>query len=149
MILATRRGRLPSCWRRTQTIEAPPSVLRLFEVAGLQEHLHRPARELAHGLKQGLDLVTAIANKLEVLLLDEPTAGLTTAEREKIGEVIQHLVRDAGVTVILIEHDLDFVLRIANRIAVLHDGRVIECGPPDIVAQSSIVREAYLGVATS
>jgi branched-chain amino acid transport system permease protein len=147
MILATRRGKLPSCWRRTKEIVVPPSVSRLFEVAGLQQHLHRPARELAHGLKQGLDLATAIANKPDVLLLDEPTAGLTTNERAKIGEVILHLVRDAGVTVILIEHDLDFVLRIADRIAVLHDGRVIECSTPEVVAQSPIVREAYLGVS--
>ncbi len=145
MILATRRGKLPSCWRRTSEVIVPPSVLRLFEVAGLQDHLHRPARELAHGLKQGLDLATAIASKPDVLLLDEPTAGLTANERTKIGAVIQHLVRDAGVTVILIEHDLDFVLRIADRIAVLHDGRVIECGPPEVVAHSPVVREAYMG----
>ena len=147
MILGTRRGRLPSFRRRSKLVEVPPSVLRLFEVAGLQEHLHRPARELAHGLKQSLDLATAIANQPEALLLDEPTAGLTANERTKIGDVIQHLVRDAGVTVILIEHDLDFVLRIADRIAVLHDGRVIECGPPEIVAHSQVVREAYVGVS--
>jgi branched-chain amino acid transport system permease protein len=146
MILATRRGKLPSCIRRTKDIAVPASVQRLFDVAGLQPHLHRPARELAHGLKQGLDLATAIAAKPDVLLLDEPTAGLTANEREKIGEVIQHLVRDAGVTVILIEHDLDFVLRLADRIAVLHDGRVIECGSPDIVSHSQVVREAYVGV---
>jgi branched-chain amino acid transport system permease protein len=146
MILATRRGKLPSCIRRTKDIAVPASVQRLFDVAGLQPHLHRPARELAHGLKQGLDLATAIAAKPDVLLLDEPTAGLTANEREKIGEVIQHLVRDAGVTVILIEHDLDFVLRLADRVAVLHDGRVIECGSPDIVSHSQVVREAYVGV---
>jgi branched-chain amino acid transport system permease protein len=145
MILATRRGKLPSCIRRTKDIAVPASVQRLFDVAGLQPHLHRPAHELAHGLKQGLDLATAIAAKPDVLLLDEPTAGLTANEREKIGEVIQHLVRDAGVTVILIEHDLDFVLRLADRIAVLHDGRVIECSTPDVVAQSPVVREAYVG----
>jgi branched-chain amino acid transport system permease protein len=145
MILATRRGRLPSWRRRSGLVEVPPSVLRLFAVAGLDEHLHRPTRELAHGLKQGLDLATAIANRPEVLLLDEPTAGLTATERAQIGEVIQHLTRDVGVTVILIEHDLDFVLRIADRIAVLHDGRVIECGPPEIIARSEVVREAYVG----
>jgi branched-chain amino acid transport system permease protein len=145
MILATRRGRLPSWLHRTKDVAVPASVPRLFDAAGLQPHLHRPSRELAHGLKQGLDLATAIAAKPDVLLLDEPTAGLTANEREKIGEVIQHLVRDAGVTVILIEHDLDFVLRIADRIAVLHDGRVIECSTPDVVAHSPVVREAYLG----
>ena len=145
MILATRRGKLPSCIRRTKDLVLPASVLRLFDVSGLQAHLHRPARELAHGLKQGLDLATAIAAKPDVLLLDEPTAGLTANERAKIGEVIQHLSRDAGVTVILIEHDLDFVLRIADRIAVLHDGCVIECNTPDVVALSQVVREAYVG----
>jgi branched-chain amino acid transport system permease protein len=147
MILAARRGHLPSFLRRTTELAVSPSVLRLFDVAGLQNHLHRPARELAHGLKQGLDLATAVATRPDVLLLDEPTAGLTAHEREKIGEVLQHLVRDVGVTVILIEHDLDFVMRIADRIAVLHDGQVIECGPPDVVAHSQVVREAYLGVS--
>ncbi|MFN0121944.1 MAG: ABC transporter permease subunit [Blastocatellia bacterium] len=146
MVLATRRGRLPSCWRRTREIAVPAPALQLFDVAGLRVHLHRPARELAHGLKQGLDLATAIAAMPDVLLLDEPTAGLTAHERAKTGEVMQHLARDAGVTVILIEHDLEFVLRIADRIAVLHDGRVIECNTPEVVAQSPVVREAYLGV---
>jgi ABC-type branched-subunit amino acid transport system ATPase component len=97
-------------------------------------------------LKQELDLATAIAVRPDVLLLDEPTAGLTAHEREKIGEVIQHLARDAGATVILTEHDLDFVLRLADRVAVLHDGRVIECGSPDIVSHSRVVSEAYVGV---
>jgi hypothetical protein len=125
---------------RANETAVPAPVLRLFEVAGLQPHLQRPARELAHGLKQALDQATAIAARPDAHLLDEPTAGLTANEREKIGEVFQHLARDAGVTVILIEHDLDFVLRIADRVAVLHDGRVIECSTPDVVAQSPVVR---------
>ena len=137
MILATGRGKLPSFHRRTTELAVSPSVLRLFDVAGLQNHLHHPARELAHGLKQGLDLATAVAARPDVLLLDEPTAGLTAHEREKIGEVLQHLVRDVGVTVILIEHDLDFVMRIADRIAVLNQGRLDGLGTHTELLHSS------------
>ena len=123
----------------------PAAVVRICEAAGLTGHLDRPAGELAHGLKQGLELATAVAARPEVLLLDEPTAGLVSVERERIGEILTHLARHAGVTVVLIEHDLDFVLRVADRIAVLDDGRIVECGAPDVVAASPAVRNAYLG----
>jgi branched-chain amino acid transport system permease protein len=148
MILGTKCGKLPSPLRRTLNVEVPRSVLKICEVAGLENHLNRPAKELAHGLKQGLELATAVASRPDVLLLDEPTAGLTEHERALIGEILLGLVRNVGVTIILIEHDLDFVMRIADRIAVLNDGQIIEYGPPDVVANSAVVREAYLGVSS-
>jgi branched-chain amino acid transport system permease protein len=145
LILATRRGRWPSPWRRTTAVAVPDAVVRICDAAGLTDHVNRPAGDLAHGLKQGLELATAVAARPEVLLLDEPTAGLVAGERELIGGVLTQLVREVGITVILIEHDLDFVLRIADRIAVLDDGRIVECGAPEDVAQSAAVRGAYLG----
>jgi branched-chain amino acid transport system permease protein len=146
LIVAIGRGRWPAPWRRTMEVAVPAAVLRITDAAGLASHVNRPAGELAHGLKQGAELAVAVAARPELLLLDEPTAGLVANERETIGQILTHLVRDAGVTIVLIEHDLDFVLRLADRIAVLDDGRIVECGDPAAVAGSSAVRDAYLGV---
>ena len=145
LILAGQRGRFPRPWRQTTAVGVAPAVQRICEAAGLMNHVNRPAAELAHGLKQGLELAIAVAGGPELLLLDEPTAGLVAAERELIGHILTDLVRNVGVTVVLIEHDLDFVLRIADRIAVLDDGRIVEVGTPAVVAQSAAVRQAYLG----
>ena len=108
----------------------------------------RSRRALAHGLKQGLELAAALAMRPEILLLDEPTAGLTANERHVIGEVFRRLL-DAGMTIVLIEHDLDFVARVADRVIVLHGGKVVESGTPAEVAASPVVREAYVGTAVT
>ena len=101
---------------------------------------------LAHGLKQGLEIAMAVAARPTLLLLDEPTAGLTAAERGVIGAILRRLVAE-GITIVLIEHDFDFVGEVSDRVAVLHDGRVIETGTFDEVSASAVVREAYLGTA--
>ena len=145
ILLATHNGRCPSLWRSTREVDVPPAVLRIVDATGLQVHLQRPVSELAHGLKQGLDIAAAMAGRPEVLLLDEPTAGLVASERELIGGLLRQL-RDAGVTIVLVEHDLDFVGRVADRIAVLDEGRVVICDVPAAVVQSAPVREAYLGL---
>jgi branched-chain amino acid transport system permease protein len=121
-------------------------VLDVVEATGLTDRDNDLGGTLAHGLKQGLELAAAVASRPQVLLLDEPTAGLTTAEREVIGSVLRRLV-GAGMTVVLIEHDLDFVYQVADRVAVLHEGRIIEQGTPAEVANSTVVRQAYLGAA--
>ena len=106
----------------------------------------RPSPALAHGLKQGLELAAATSVRPEILLLDEPTAGLTSNERHVIGDVFRRLV-EAGMTIVLIEHDLDFVARVADRVVVLHGGKVVESGTPAEVSESAVVREAYVGTA--
>lgn len=111
---------------------------------GLQGRDHEKSTSLAHGLKQGLEIAASVASRPQVLLLDEPTAGLTHNERAVVGTVLQRLAR-GGMTIILIEHDLDFVNRIADRVVVLHEGRIIEDGTPAEVSNSDVVREAYLG----
>jgi ABC-type branched-subunit amino acid transport system ATPase component len=88
----------------------------------------------------------AVAARPRVIILDEPTAGLTAHERHDIGRVLEHL-RDIGIAVVLIEHDLDFVIRVSDRVVVLHGGRVIEDGLPETVRGSEVVRSAYLGTA--
>jgi branched-chain amino acid transport system permease protein len=145
VLLASRRGRRPSLWRRSVAIPVSEPVLEILSATGLTGHEDILASELAHGLKQGLEIAAAVAAEPRVLILDEPTAGLTANERHVIGEVLRALVA-RGIAVILIEHDLDFVQRIADRIAVLHEGRVLEVGTPEAVSASAVVRQAYVGV---
>jgi branched-chain amino acid transport system permease protein len=146
ILLASRKGRIPSLWRRTTTIPVAKSVLDIVGATGLDGREDTPSPVLAHGLKQGLELAAAVSVRPELLLLDEPTAGLTSNERHVIGEVFRRLV-GAGMTIVLIEHDLDFVARVADRVIVLHGGKVVESGTPAEVSASAVVREAYVGTA--
>lgn len=146
ILLASRRGRLPSLVRRTAAVPVPEPVVTLCETTGLDRHLDDRGTDLSHGLKQALELAATIAAWPECLLLDEPTAGLTGQERSLIGGVLEMLVRDHRRTVVLIEHDLDFVDQLADRIVVLQDGRVLAVGPTSEIKQDESVREGYLGV---
>ncbi len=146
ILLASRRGRLPSVWRRTSAIAVPAPVVALCEATGLDRHLDDPGTSLSHGLKQALELAATVAAWPDVLLLDEPTAGLTTQERALIGRVLRQLVSEHGRTVVLIEHDFDFVDELADRIVVLQDGRVLKVGSTSEIKRDESVREGYLGV---
>ncbi|MEO3830168.1 ATP-binding cassette domain-containing protein [Actinomadura sp. B10D3] len=146
MCLAARRGRVPSLWRRSRRIEVDPEALRVLAASGLTERLDAEVSTLTHGLKQALELAAAVALRPKLVLLDEPTAGLTVEERAVVGELLRDLVA-AGLTVVLVEHDFAFVRGIADRMAVLHDGQTTVVGPVAEVADSPLVREIYLGVA--
>lgn len=146
ILLAGHRGRRPSLWRRSGQVAVSEPVLEILSATGLVGREDVLASELAHGLKQGLEIASAVAAEPRVLILDEPTAGLTPNERHVVGDVLRRLV-GRGISVILIEHDLDFVQRIADRVAVLHEGRVIEVGTPQEVSSSTVVRQAYVGAA--
>jgi branched-chain amino acid transport system permease protein len=148
ILLAQRKGRIPSPWRRTKQIPVPRSVLDIVAATGLEGREDTPSPALAHGLKQGLELAAATSVRPELLLLDEPTAGLTSNERHVIGDVFRRLV-EAGMTIVLIEHDLDFVARVADRVIVLHGGKVVETGTPEEVSASQVVREAYVGTVVT
>jgi branched-chain amino acid transport system permease protein len=146
LLLAGHRGRWPSLRRRTIAIGVPPAVLDICTATGLGTSADALGGALAHGLKQGLEIAMAVAARPVLLLLDEPTAGLTASERAVIGSILRRLVAE-GITIVLIEHDFDFVGEVADRVAVLHDGRVVETGTFAEVAASAVVRDAYLGTA--
>ncbi len=148
ILLASRKGRIPSLWRRTKEVAVGRSVLEIVEATALAGREDELSPALAHGLKQGLELAAAVSVRPELLLLDEPTAGLTSNERHVIGDVFRRLV-GAGMTIVLIEHDLDFVARVADRVIVLHGGKVVESGTPAEVSASAVVREAYVGTAVT
>jgi len=148
LLLARHRGRLPSPWRRTRAIEVPAAVVELCRLTGLDRHLNVRASALPHGLQQALELAATVAAWPDLLLLDEPTAGLTAQERRVVGDVLRRLSRHQGRTIVLIEHDLDFVDELADRVVVLQDGAVLADGSAEEIKRSERVRQSYLGVST-
>jgi branched-chain amino acid transport system permease protein len=135
----------PSPWRKSTTVELPGPALHAVEVAGLLPLLQQPAGHLSHGAKQALELAMVLALEPTVVLLDEPTAGLTRDERAAIGGVLQELAASHRLCLLLIEHDLDFVREISTRLVVVHQGRVLLDGPLAEVADSELIRTIYVG----
>ena len=137
-----------SLWRRSYAVELPEPALHTVHVSGLLALLHEPAAHLSHGAKQALELAMVLALEPTVLLLDEPTAGLTREERAAIGSVLTELAQSHRLCILLIEHDLDFVREISTRLVVLHVGKVLVDGPLAEVAESEVIREIYVGGGT-
>ena len=116
---------------------------RVLELTGLTESRHASARILSHGQKQWLEIGMLLMQEPELLLVDEPVAGMTPQETERTGRLLTSLAGDHSVVVV--EHDMDFVRAIAKRVMVLHEGRVLAEGNMDEVQKDSAVREVYLG----
>jgi ABC-type branched-subunit amino acid transport system ATPase component len=115
---------------------APPradarAAAELLERVGLAERREVPARSLSHGERRQLELALALAGRPRVLLLDEPTAGMSPSETARITTLIASLER--SLTILIVEHDMDVVFRLADRISVLHEGRVLIEGTPEEV----------------
>lgn len=145
--LARSRHERPSPLRTVSTIRLPAAACDILRLTGLDGELATPVSLLSHGQKQSLELVMVVSLEPRVILLDEPTAGLTKAERTTIGAVLKHLTADLGYAAILVEHDLDFVRDISSRIVVLHQGRLVLDGDVEEVVSSPIVSEIYAGAA--
>src|SRR5215469_18582570 len=126
-------------WRRF-VAEAARAVV---ETTGLVDMLLRQARLLSHGQKQALELAMVLALEPKIVLLDEPTAGLTSLERRQIGDILKELASRHRLAVILVEHDLDFVREISSRVVVLHQGRIVLDGAVEEVVGSKLIRDIY------
>jgi branched-chain amino acid transport system ATP-binding protein len=123
------------------------AALALLDQVGLAAQADRVAGVLAYGDLKKLELAVALANAPEMLLLDEPTAGMAPAERGALMALIARIARERGLTVLFTEHDMDVVFSVADRIMVLHQGRVIALGRPDEVRADPQVQQVYLGEA--
>ena len=145
MRVARTRLLRPSMWRPATVLALPPAALQVLRATGLDRQLHTPASELSHGMKQALELAMVLSLEPSVLLLDEPTAGLTKAERTLVGQTLVDLTRHHALCVLLVEHDLDFVREISSRVIVLHQGSVVLDGTVDEVVRSELVRSVYAG----
>lgn len=120
-------------------------VNEAIENAGLSGYEDVPASSLSHGQQQQLEIGMAASLEPELLLLDEPVAGLDVAEREAIAERITHLNEKEGIAFIVIEHDTDFVANIADEVTVLHNGDVFREGDIEEIETDAEVKRIYLG----
>ncbi|GAB7039156.1 MULTISPECIES: ABC transporter ATP-binding protein [Catenuloplanes] len=134
--------RLPAHHRQERLIR--DRAAQCLARTGLTEWADRPAGELPLGQQRALQLARALCGRPRLLLLDEPASGLRAAERDRLAELIASL-RAEGLTILLVEHDVTFVMRLADRITVLDLGRVIADGPPARVRADPAVIAAYLG----
>ncbi|MFD9366372.1 ABC transporter ATP-binding protein [Streptomyces sp. NPDC060020] len=130
--------------RRAGTRAAATARARtLLERVGLPTRHDVPAAELSHGERRQLEVAVALATEPRLLLLDEPAAGMSPAETERLTRLIAALPDD--VTVLLVEHDLDMVFELADTVTVMHLGNHLTTGTPDEVRASAEVQSAYLG----
>lgn len=134
-VLATRRPRME---RRRRIAE----VLESIRLEDLRE---QTVNALTHGQRQWLEVGLLVAKDSELLLLDEPTAGMTAEETRATGTLVQNLVRQAGLSVIIIEHDIKFVRDLTAPVTVLHQGRVLCEGDFATISEDPRVRDIYLG----
>lgn len=117
----------------------------LIEQVGLSESLATTASTLSHGDQRTLEVTLALAIEPRLLLLDEPTAGMSPWETKRMVELVRTLVRSKGVTVLFCEHDMETVFSISDRVTVLHRGKVIADGVPEAVRSDEQVESVYLG----
>ncbi len=132
-----------------QRREEKASRLRAMDalrLVGLDGAAHQPAASLPYGQQRLVEIARALASEPRLLLLDEPAAGMNAPEREYLVDRIRR-IRDAGVTVLLVEHDIELVMGLCDRVTVLDYGKRIADGEPDVVKADEAVIEAYLGVS--
>jgi branched-chain amino acid transport system ATP-binding protein len=121
------------------------AAMAQLELVGLAGRAAAPAAALSHGERRQLEVAIALAGSPKLLLLDEPTAGMSAADSARFADLVESL--GDAVTVLIIEHDLDVVFRLATRVTVLHLGRVLADATPDEVRADETVQRAYLGDA--
>jgi len=136
--------RTGTLWRPAARVEAERARALLDEV-GLADHAGRAAGVLAYGDLKKLELAIALAGEPALLLLDEPTAGMAAGERGHLMALAAAIARQRNLTVLFTEHDMDVVFAVADRIVVLHEGRVIAEGLPAVVRENRQVQAVYLG----
>jgi branched-chain amino acid transport system ATP-binding protein len=136
-------------WVAHRPVEAFDEVRRQahagLEKVGLADRAAQPVKHISYGERRQLELALALNTRPRVLFLDEPCAGLSPSERQRISKMIAALPRD--ITLLMIEHDMDVALGLADRVTVLHRGRVILEGSPQEVQRNPEVREVYFGHA--
>ena len=125
--------------------EVAERARRTLEDMGLYEQRHIEAQSLPYGDKRRLEMALALASDPDLLFLDEPTAGMSPDETDDTVDLIERIKEERGVTIVLIEHDMEIIFRVSDRIAVLNRGAKIVDGTPDESSDDPDVQEAYLG----
>jgi branched-chain amino acid transport system ATP-binding protein len=116
---------------------------RIIEQVSLQGVCQRPAHELSYGQQRALEIGVALSSDPELILLDEPTAGMTREETEDMVKLMRSIVENR--TLMIIEHDMEVVFSLADTVSVLHNGTILASGKPDAIRNDPKVKDAYLG----
>lgn len=144
LALARGNGRLPSLWQPWES-QLDHELMTTADQLGLTPMLDETVANLSYGTLRQLELAMVMAQKPRLLLLDEPAAGLSHAERQILQGILQDLPQE--VTLLMIEHDMEMVLALSDRISVLHQGEMFAEGSPEEIAAHDGVRDIYLGRA--
>lgn len=147
--VSSHRGESWGLTRRFPSADAHRRAVEIMDIVGLSEKADTVSRFLPHGDQKLLDVAMALAMEPSVLLLDEPTAGMGSEERWKMIDKVQELWRATGITVIFIEHDMDIVFAIAQKIHVLKYGQVLASGDARSIRNNQDVIDAYLGTSST
>ncbi|WP_155388577.1 ABC transporter ATP-binding protein [Catellatospora paridis] len=140
------RGGSMALWRRAAAYrEVAARADECLATVGLGARGEALAGTLAHGEKRKLEIALLLAGEPSVLLLDEPMAGVSAEDVPELVEVIRELTAHSGRSVLMVEHHMDVILDLADRIAVMHHGALLACDTPDAVMANATVQEAYLG----
>lgn len=126
-----------------RNVDYSEEIQEVAERAHLEDELDTVARNLSHGQKRFLDIALTLAMDSKVLLFDEPAAGLNESETNEVREILEELRGDYAI--LIVEHDIDLIRAISDRITVLHNGSVLTTDTPENVVQNPQVREVYLG----
>jgi len=127
---------------------AQAETRRILEQVGLLSKSQVIAGSLSHGDQRTLEIAIALGSEPQLLILDEPTAGMSPEETTATMELIQRLAREYGLSILFCEHDMEIVFNIASRIMVMHQGETLIQGPPEEVRSHEKVQEAYLGTSS-
>ncbi|MBX3112124.1 MAG: ABC transporter ATP-binding protein [Fimbriimonadaceae bacterium] len=136
---------LPSAIRETESLRA--EAMELLKVVNLDDVAHARSADLPYGKQRRLEIARAMATQPSLLLLDEPAAGMNPQEKDDLANVVRRIRDEFDKTVLLIEHDMRFVMGLCERIVVLDRGEEIAAGPPEAIRSNPKVIEAYLGEA--
>lgn len=130
-------------WRKQSSLNLQDKAMALLSTVGMEQHARRLARELAHGQQRALEIAIALASDPKLLLLDEPTAGMSPEETKSMMDLIVQVA--AARTVILVEHKMKMIMGISDRVIVLHHGEFLASGTPDDIRSNEEVKRVYLG----
>ncbi len=120
-------------------------ALETLKLFGIEEQAALPSGKIAQGERKLLDVALAYALNPKLILLDEPTSGVSTAEKDKIMRIISSAVRSKGISAVIVEHDMDVVFNYSDRIVGMHQGKILASDKPDKFRENEIVKTTLLG----